>query len=178
MKRTIALFFLLTVVFFACKTRSSSDYKQKILGTWHAVRMENADMDSFFLNSQHYIDTVGKNNDDATNIRLYGVANMDSMRKILQLQYDSAKNMQNDAVVHTIFTFRPDNVAVLTFSGAVDSSKWGIDTSGKLVLSEMNPNGPVETMSMDILMLNDTVMRLKMMENNTFSTVTFYPDKK
>ncbi len=178
MKRIITVLLLLTVVLFACKTQTQNDYKKTILGTWHAVRLENPDMDSFFNNSQHYIDTIGKNNDNATNLQLYGVTNMDSMRKVLQLQYDSAKNMQHDAVMHTVFNFRPDNVAILMFSGAVDSSKWSIDSTGKLVLTEMSPEGPAETMSMDILLLNDTVMKLKMMEDNTYSTVTFYPEKK
>ena len=83
-----------------------------------------------------------------------------------------------DAVIHTVFTFRPDHVAILSFSGAIDSSKWSFDTTGKLVLTEMSPNGPAETMSMEVITLTDSVLKLKMQENNTFSTVTFLPGEK
>lgn len=140
--------------------------------------MENPELDSFYRNTQNFIDTFGKGHDDATNIQIYGVANVDSMRQLLQMQHDSARATQADAVTQTFFTFRRDSVALLSFSGALDSSKWSVDASGNLVLSEMSPSGPAETMTMEILSLTDTVMKLKMHENNVTSTVTFIPDKK
>jgi len=173
MKRTTIFLVLLSVVFFACKRNK----KEMLTGKWHAVKLENPDMDSFFMNSQKYIDTIGKGNDDSTNIKLYGVANMDSMRHILQQQYDSAKTMQMAAVTNTTFTFRKDSIVVLYFNGSVDSSRWYIDSKGALVLDKLNGYGPGEKISMDIVTLSDTLLKLRFNENNSTSTVTFHPDK-
>ena len=174
MKRTTILLLLLSLVLFACK-RSK---REMIVGKWHAYKLENPDMDSFFINSQAYIDTIGKGHDDATNIRLYGVANMDSMRHILQSQYDSAKAMQTAAVVNTIFNFRKDSVVVLSFNGSIDSSKWYFDTKGALVLDKLNGYGPGDRITMEVVTLADTVLKLRFSENNSTSTVTFHPEGK
>src|SRR4051812_36404927 len=111
MKRTVILLVLLSLVIVACK-RSK---REMIIGKWHAVKVENPEMDDFFAKSQAYIDTIGKGNNDATNIQIYGVANMDSMRKVLQSQYDSAKMMQTLAVTNTSFNFRKDSIVMLSF---------------------------------------------------------------
>lgn len=175
MRKGLLLVFLAGALF-ACKGRKGDE--NRIIGKWHAVKMENPDMDSFFVRSQKYIDTVGKGHDDATNIALYGVANMDSMRKVLQVQFDSAKLMQMNAVTTTIFTFRKDHVALLSFNGTLDSSKWNLDTTGKLVLAEMNPAGPAATVKMELLSITDSMLVLRMQENGTFSTVTFHMEGK
>ncbi len=64
MKQTIFYLLLLIVVMASCK----GNKEQKIVGKWHAVHLENPEMDSFFINSQKYIDTIGKGNDDETNL--------------------------------------------------------------------------------------------------------------
>lgn len=173
MKRTIILLLLCTVIVSACK----HDKKSMITGKWHAVKLENPEMDSFFIHSQAYIDTVGKGHDDATNKELYGVANMDSMRRVLQGQYDSTKKMQTDAVTNTIFQFRKDSIAVLSFSGVTDSSKWFFDADGDLVLRDMHP-GSDETVKMQVLELSESVLKLRFEENGASSTVTFHPEGK
>lgn len=174
MKRTIVFILLLSLVCFACK-RSK---KEMIIGKWHAVKLENPDMDSFFIKSQAYIDTIGKGHDAATNMQLYGVANMDSMRVILQAQYDSAKGMQALAIENTTFNFRKDSIVVLSFSGSVDSSKWFLDESGSLVLDDLNGHGAGDKITMEVVSLSDTVLKLKFKENNATSTVTFHPERK
>ena len=149
---------------------------QKIVGKWNAVAMANPAMDSFFKNGQHYIDTVGKNNDAATNKRLYGAANMDSIRLLLQKQFDSARSMQESGVTSTTFYFGPDGVAILSFHGNIDSSSWDLDSAGYLVLDDLNETSKGEKVRMEIMALSDTMMQLKFMENNTYSVVTFHPD--
>jgi hypothetical protein len=174
MKRSIIAVVLLSLVLFSCKRNN----KEAIIGKWHAVKLENPEMDSFFIKSQIYIDTIGKGHDAATNIQLYGVANMDSMRHILQGQYDSAKTMQDAAVNNTIFNFRKDSVVILSFNGSVDSSKWYFDASGSLVLAELNGYGPGDKIKMELVALSDTVLKLKFIENTSVSTVTFHPEAK
>ena len=168
-QRSTILLLLITLVLFSCK----QNRRTMLIGTWHAVSLDNPDMDSFFTRSQQYIDTIGKANDTATNRRLYGVTNMDSMRHILQGQYDSAKAMQRDAVNNTVFRFRKDSMVILSFNGSIDSSRWYINDSGALILDELNGYGPGDRVKMQIEALTDTVLKLKFSENGAISTVTF-----
>ena len=156
----------------------SGNKSRSLVGTWRAVKLENPEMDSFFKNSQAYIDTVGKSNDAATNIAQFGVANMDSMRHVLQGQYDSAKAMQEATVTNTVFTFRKDSVVVLSFNGAIDSSKWTFDGTKALILSDLNGSTANDKVKMEVLSLTDSALKLKFEENGSFSVVTFHPQAK
>jgi hypothetical protein len=149
---------------------------QMLVGKWNAVSVANADLDSFFARGQKYIDTVGKNNDAATNMKLYGVTNMDSMRVILQAQYDSAKLMQQQAITTTSFYFGEEGLAVLSFHGSVDTSGWYIDSTGTLVLADMNAATKGEKLELEIVTVSDSLLKLKFRENNANSIVTFRPE--
>lgn len=170
MKQACFLVVFMSVVLLACREHKGA----MLVGTWHAVKLENPDMDSFFIRSQQYIDTVGRGNDTAGNRRLYGVTDMDSMRRVLQGQYDSARAMQLDAVNNTVFSFRKDSIVVLSFNGSIDSSKWYINDSGALVLDELNGYGTGDRVKMQIAALTDTMLKLKFSENGAISTVTFH----
>jgi hypothetical protein len=174
MFRSVIIAALVPMVMLSCK-HSKRDL---IIGAWHAVKLDNPEMDSFFINSQAFIDTVGKGTDAAANMQLYGVANMDSMRKVLQGQYDSAKAIQMQAVTNTVFNFRKDSIVVLSFNGATDSSKWYFDESGALVLDELATNQQAGKVKMDVLELTDATLKLKFEENNATSTVTFKREGK
>ena len=175
MKRTVIYLLFLSVILFSCKPNK----RALIMGKWNAVNMENPSLDSFFKKSQQYIDTIGSTHDSATNVATYGSNNMDSMRQLLQLQLDSAKNMQEDAVVKTQFNFRKDNIVILAFNGNTDSSKWFIDSKDNLVLTDLNnAGGAADNLKMEILSINDSVLKLKFAQNNIFSTVTFRHEGK
>ena len=152
--------------------------RQMLTGTWHAVKLENPDMDTFFINSQHYIDTIGKNNSEDANLQLYGVANVDSLRRVLQAQYDTAKAMQMNAVVNTVFSFRADSMAFLTFNGIPDSARWYMDKDDKLILDDLQGQGTGEKVNMEIVELTDVALKLRFKEDNAFSTVTFRREGK
>ena len=178
MRRTHIYLLLLSVTLFSCQGNKN----QLILGKWHAVKLENPSMDSFWNSSQAYIDTIGKNGDAATNMALYGATNMDSMRHLLQQQYDSAKSMQYNAVLNTTFNFRKDSVVILSFSGNVDSSKWYFSdkTEKTIILDDLNGQKgatPDAKVTMDILTLADTALKLRFQENGSASTVTFHREK-
>ena len=165
-----------TAVLFSCRHNASGN-KELLYRSWHAIKLENKEFDCFFANSQAYIDTVGKGHDAATNIALYQVANMDSMRKILQEQLDSAKKMHADAIAHTVFTFRKDSIAVLAFNGQVDSSRWYMSGADTVVLEDLNQVGGPQ-IKMLILALSSDELKLQMQENTATSTVTFHPEGK
>ena len=186
-KNAIYLLLLLLVLFSCNRTRKSvltgkwqivkfENNLQMLVGKWDAVLLENPEMDSFFRNSQLYIDTVGKNNDAATNLRLYGVANMDSMRVILQRQYDSTKEMLYKPVANTSFLFRDDGVAILSFHGNIDSSHWNIDSLGELILDDLNDASSGDKVNLEIISITDTALKLRFRENNAYSIVTFHPE--
>jgi hypothetical protein len=164
------------IIFIAiCSCKSKRDM---LTGTWHAVKLENPEMDSFFINSQNYIDTIGKKNTDDANMQIYGVINMDSLRKVLQAQFDTAKAMQVGAVTNTVFQFRKDSLAILIFNGVVDSAVWVMDKDGRLMLDDMHRENAGEQVNMEVLKLTDMVLKLRFKEDSSFSTVTFRREGK
>ncbi len=172
MKRTAIYLILLTVILYSCK--EGKNKQQLLIGTWHSIKIENPDIDSFFINSQKYIDTVGKGNDAATNMWLYGVANMDSMRVVLQQQYDSVKTMQIKADTQTLFTFAKDSVATLVFPDRTESGKWYFDTDGSLILEGATETGETEKAKVEIVRLNETDLKLKFVKAEQDVTDTSY----
>jgi len=168
MRRVAVYLLVISLALFSCKSKHDM-----LVGNWHAVKLENPEMDSFFINSQNYIDTIGRKNDESTNVRLYGVTNMDSLRKVLQTQYDTARAMQQNAVTNTVFRFRKDSLAVLIFNGMVDSAKWHMDKDDKLVLEDLHDQNAAEKINMEILKLTDVVLKLRFKEDSNFSVVTF-----
>ena len=167
---------LISLVMYSCKGKKQPG--EALVGTWHAVKFDNPNIDSFYKNSQAYIDTVGKNNDDATNIMLYHTKNMDSVRHLLQEQFDSAKSLQMTAVLNTVFTFRKDSIVILSFNGGIDSSKWTVDNTGVIELTDLTEGGAGDKLKMDIVSAADSVLILKFREDSAYTTVTFHPGEK
>ena len=188
MKHITLITLLMSLIFVSCKQDKAKLLTGKwkvtkfennlefLIGKWDAVKLANAELDSFFINSQNYIDTVGKKNDAATNLMLYGVANMDSMRIVLQKQLDSAKVIQYAGVTTTSFVFLDNGLAVLSFHGNIDTSTWNIDNEGNLALDDMNEGSKGEKVKMEILQLTDTSLVLKFREKDAYSIVSFHPD--
>ena len=172
--RNIILLLLIATTLFSCK-RSK---QEMLIGTWQATLLINPQMDTMMMDGQTYIDTLGKSTNAADNLKLYGITNVDSMRHILQQQLDSIKDLQQQAVGNTQFKFRKDGVAVLTFSGNVDSTKWYFDDDGSLMLDEMKEKGAGDKIKMEILDLNDSILKLKFVENGSNSTVIFHSESK
>jgi hypothetical protein len=172
-QRLILLFFLvLTAV--ACSSPATKSRRQMLTGIWYANHLENPGMDSFFKNTQAYIDTIGRNGNDDVNRQVYGATDMDSVRKAMQAQYDSAKNMQQAAVKNTVFSFLADSLAILAFSGNVDSSYWSLDNSDQLILTERHPTDSTpQQISMQIISVSEHELKLRFYEDGAYSTVTF-----
>jgi hypothetical protein len=173
MKKLLVCIALVPVLLSSCKRHK----KDMIAGQWQAFHLENAQMDSEMMSGQHFIDTVGKNTDAATNLQVYGVANMDSMRHIMQQQMDSMKIAQEESIKNTIFNFRKDGMAVLTFSGRTDSAKWHYDEEGNAIILDIMQGQDDTKLNMDVATLSDTVLKLKFVENGSASTVTFHPKR-
>lgn len=174
------LFFIPVLVcsILACRNNK----KDLIVGTWHSVKIENRDVDSFFVRSKIYIDTVGRSNDAATNMELYGVENMDSMRRMLQLQYDSVRAIQAEADTQTVLELSADSMATLRFPDRAETGKWYYKDERTLVLKDTNENGEAETTEIGVELLDETTLKLRFVKSDEgvadTSHVTFRRENK
>ena len=66
----------------------------------------------------------------------------------------------------------------MNFSGQVDSTKWYFDDEGALILDEMKMKGAGSKLKMDVIQLEDNILKLRFTEDGLTSTVTFEPQKK
>ena len=165
------LLLLSVFMLLSCKENKS----KTILGEWHGTKWENPTADSFYEQSQLYIDTFGKNHTDQENIALYQYANVDSIRKELQVQHDSARLMQNNAVLGTVFDFQQDSMVYITFGAgaAMDTSKWYIDKDDNVVMEDMNTLAKGNIAKLKILGLKKDELKLQIEDQGTRSSVTF-----
>ncbi len=152
--------------------------RAKLVGSWRSVRLENREIDDFYLRTQLFIDTFGKNNDAATNLRLYNTKNVDSLRRVTQEQFDSSKSMQQQAISNTTLTFNRDSIVYLSFNGAIDTSKWRLGTDNMLTLEDMNVGMEHEKIIWEITELTDTSLVVMMKKDTSYSKVTFHPEGK
>ncbi|PZF71005.1 hypothetical protein DN068_20085 [Taibaiella soli] len=158
---------------------SCGDQKRDLITRkWQAISLENETLDKDMAEKQQFMDTVGQHTTPEMNMALYGVPNTDTIKTILRAQMDEAKMVQQYTLEHTIFEFRPDKVAVLSFGSNPDSANWYFDDEGALILDDMAMKGAGDKTKMDIVTLNDTLLKLKYTEDGITSTATFKPMKK
>jgi len=172
MKKKILLLFI-PILLFACQ-RSKKDM---LVRNWHAVQLFNPDLDDMLQKQQQFIDTVGKSTTSAANDTLYGFHNMDSIKVVLQKQLDSFKQIQQQTLENTYFNFKKNGQAILTFGGATDTTKWYFDDDGALMLDELKEKGVGTSFKMIVQHLSDTALKLKFVEKDVSSVVTFHPVK-
>lgn len=172
MNKTLLSGFVVLSLLTACSTQ---DKKTMITGKWQAVSLENAQLDSLMAEQNRFLDTFGKGTTDAQNMEMYGFTNVDSARVLLKNEMSEYMAMQDHAVKNTWFEFRKDGLVIMNFSGQMDTTKWQINDEGKLVLEEPAGEDEMGNMSMDILSLSDTVLKLQMTEQGMSSTVIFKP---
>ncbi|MCD6064382.1 MAG: hypothetical protein K0R82_2293 [Flavipsychrobacter sp.] len=164
----------IVVIFAACKDKK----EEKITKKWQAVALESPTMDQMIADQAAFLDTFGKNTTPKQNDSLYGTQNVDSMRESLRLQLNDFKSMQEHSVKNTWFHFMKDGKAMMNFSGQPDSTNWYFDEEGALILDEMKMKGTGNKIKMDVVQLEDTVLKLRFTENGMTSTVTFHPTEK
>lgn len=167
----IAPFLLFTV---SCKETK----EDKIAREWQAISLESPTMDEKIKEQEAFIDTLGKSTTPEQNDSIYHTRNVDSLREALRNELAEFRGMQDHAVKNTWFHFRKDGTALMNFSGQDDSTKWYFDDEGALILDEMKMKGTGSKLKMDVVQLEDTVLKLRFTEDGLTSTVTFEPKKK
>lgn len=153
-----------------------------LVGKWRSVKIVNRDKDEFFKNSRIFIDTMGKNNSDSVNLEIYGVTNVDSLRKELKIQFDSAYAAAVAIDTQSVLTFNNDSTITFSFPGKTEKGKWYIDKNNQLVLDETNEYGETEQMKVNVTAIEGDNMTLTFMrdgENGSKDTsiVTFRREK-
>lgn len=171
MKKIVIVALCCSAFFVSCKQTR----KDMLVGKWQAVKYENPELDQFFEETGRYIDTIGNNGDPATNIQLYGSANIDSVRKILRLNRDSTMTEQLNTVKKTSFNFMPSNILVIDFAGRSDTGKWSFakDNEARLQVEETTGPDKGNTIQIDIEELKTDTLILKILQDTTYSKVTF-----
>ncbi|MEI8280129.1 MAG: hypothetical protein WCG87_10225 [Bacteroidota bacterium] len=172
--KKILLILSLCIFIVAC----TRDKKEMLVNRWKATHIENPQLDQMMKEQADFIDTLGKNNDPVTNERLYGVKNIDSMRKSLKMQLDTTRMIQDKMMQKTTFDFKSNNLAILNFGQGLDSAIWSLDNSGILILDEKPLKNSGGMVKMEILELSDTSLKLKYTEKGIATTATFHPEHK
>jgi len=167
------LFLVLIIAIIACNRTK----KDMLIRNWHAVKLDNPQLNDMIQQQQLFIDTVGTSTNAEVNRTLYNTTRIDSLKSALQSQLDSFVVLQKMALANTWFNFKKSGIAVLTFNGATDSTSWHFDDDGTLILDELQQTGGVDKLKMLVVQLNDTVLRLRFMQNNINSVVSFHPEK-
>lgn len=166
---------LLVVLFIAsCDTL---DKKSSLEGKWQAVDLDNPQLTALMGEQRNFLDTFGTHTTEEQNIELYKSSNVDSIRAVLLKEMDTYMSMQKEVINGTVFEFKKDGTAILNFNGDVDTSKWFIDDAGRLQLTDMKKQNAPDV-EMEVLSLNDTSLKLKLLGQGANSTVIFKPVDK
>lgn len=166
---------LMMVLLAACTTQ---DKKKMLQGKWQAVALDNPAQDSVLAEQRAFLDTFGNSTTDEQNMEIYGFTNVDSARHEVKKVLDDYMSMQDEAIKNTRFDFRKDGTMITEFKGVVDSANWGINDEGMLEFEQMTSEGTPQKLSMEILYVTDTLLKLRMTENGMSSTVIFEPVDK
>jgi hypothetical protein len=172
--KQLFLFIGCTLLFTAC----NQSRQGKISKKWKATKVENPELEKQVAESRIFFDTVGRSTDAAANEQLYGVRNMDSMRAVLKEQLDSFVAMQEHAVQNTWMDFKKDSLLIADFGNGTDTVKWYFNEDGDLMLDEMAAKGTGDVIKMQVLQLDDTLLKVKFTENGFSSIASFHPQSK
>jgi hypothetical protein len=168
-----AYFFCALTLFASCKESKEDLIARK----WQAISLESPMLDKQIAEERRFIDTVGTNTDAATNERLYGVRNMDSMRQWMHAQMDSFVYTQQQTIQNTWLDFNKNGTVAANFGTEPDTVSWYFNEEGALMLDEMKHTGSGSKIKMDVVKLEKELLQLRFEENGYSSTATFKPVK-
>lgn len=173
MKLSLLVIFPFVLLTASCK-RSSEDMLTR---KWQEVSIDNPTMQGAIDEQQHFIDTMGAHTSPDENEHLYGIRDLDSLKTELINQVNAYHVEQQRIIDNTWFLFRKDGIVLLNSDEGVDSASWYLDEDKNLILDEMKLKGTGSTISMQILELTDTSLKLSFTQDNATSTVRFKPVK-
>lgn len=154
--------------------------KDMLVGKWHAVDYENPELHDMFAESEKIIDTIGSNGNAMTNFELYNTTNIDSLRAALRQSRDEAMQAQLEAIKNTTFDFGSNNKLMVNFSSKLDTGNWKFfnKEQTELELEELTGPDKGRKTRMDILKLKADTLVLKIIQDTTYTIITFNKEKK
>jgi hypothetical protein len=160
----------------ACKEATTHD---KLIGKWQETEVINPQLDQAMKDQKEFADTIGNSTTPEQNLRNYGVANVDSLKRGLLASIDSFRLQRDEARRTTSYEFLQDGKMYIRTMGELDSASWSLDDDGALILDESKMKGDGGAkLRFEILALNDTVLKLQYNEKFLSSTTVFRPVKK
>lgn len=167
------LLLIAPMLLFSCKPSK----KELITRKWQAVGVQSGMLDNEIKEERHFIDTIGTTTSPAQNLELYGVSNMDSMRKLMHKSLDSTIASQEETIKNTWLLFDKNGTVVTHFGAEPDTVAWYFDDDGALMLDEMKHKGAGSKIKMNVLKLTDKELQLQFEENGFSSTASFVSTK-
>ena len=132
--RKIITISLCAILLTSCETQ---DKKTELVGTWQAVALDAPDVEKAMQDQMNFLDTMGDHTTPEQNIEIYGKADVTSLRDSLKAVLEEYGTKQEYALEHTSFIFRADSVFVRKLNDHIDSGRWYIDPTGKLMIVDV-----------------------------------------
>lgn len=173
MNKQILAIAILCCIMASCKQSNNELITRK----WQAVSVKSGMLDNQIKEERNFIDTIGTSTTPAQNLVLYGVRNMDSMRKLMHKNLDSTIASQEETIKDTWLLFDKNGTVVTHFGSEPDTVSWYFDDEGALMLDEMKHKGTGSKIKMNVLKLTDQELQLQFEENGFSSTASFIPMK-
>ena len=164
----ILAFFVLIFIQIGCKSDKSKFLYQK----WKTASLKNSTMEKEIKEMQAYIDTLGKNDAEVRN-----AVNVDSAKMILQAQLDQSIEEQRLASENTLMEFLSNGVVVTTSIDGVDSAMFSLEEN-LIKIDEAKLKGHGETMTFEIISLNQDNLSLRLVDYGDTSVIDMKPVKQ
>ena len=163
--------FVLVLYLFFMLSGCQSDTKKLLCRRWKTVSLKNSKMENEIQASKDYIDTIGKNDPE-----LRSAINLDSAKFILQTQIAESIKEQRLAEDNTFMEFKSNGVAYTTSTEGTDSAMYSLEDHF-IKIDEAKLKGYGETMTFEILKLNEDSLKLRVIDYGDTSLVTLIPIK-
>ncbi len=151
----------------ACKESS----KDILCKKWKTISIQNKKMDEEIAFMKTYIDTLG-----AQDPELGKTINLDSVKMMLNAEFQQSMKDQQTALENTIMEFKTNGVSYTTSIDGLDSAMYSIE--GQFIkFDEAKLKGHGETMTFEILKLDNDTLRVKLIDYGDTSIATMVPVK-
>lgn len=172
--RQLSIILLAIVTLTACNNSVENQTTKLLTKKWKATYSSEIDSNEHLIK---FLDTVGNSTTPEQNEQIYGVRDLDSFKMINLSIIQDRLAMHKHSLDNTWLQFYKDGMVVRNFSGLIDTTVWSVDTSGKLTFGDPNAGG--EIYDMDIVQLEDSVLKLNMVQQNgTTVNMVFTPQEK
>ena len=154
---------------FVALTGCQNDQKSMLCRKWKTVKLENAKMDMEIATMRAYIDTLGANDPE-----LALAMDLDSVKSLLTTSLEASLDEQQAALSNTLMEFQSNGVAYTTSIDGIDSAFYTLE-GNFIKFDEAKLKGHGETMTFEILTLNQDTLKVKLIDYGDTSIAYMVP---